>query len=77
MNPSSPRTHTPSEPRKFGNGTWSCCARSHSRPADASPLIKASYEALYPHVSEWEEDVPDVTTEILFGISASPSRITQ
>lgn len=70
MNPSS-RVHIPAEPRKFNNGTWSCCARTHERPADASERLKATYEALYPHVTEWEDIIPDGTTEILFGISTA------
>lgn len=67
MNTASQLTHVPAPPRKFNNGTWSCCARSHSRPADVSPLMKAYYEALYPHITEWDDDVADSTTEILFG----------
>jgi hypothetical protein len=61
-------------PRRFNNGTWSCCARSHSRPENLTAAQRLAYEALYPHITDWEEELPDGTTDIIFGIgSAEPA----
>ena len=64
-------------PRKFSNGSWSCCARTHSRPTDGPAEMITAYEALYPHVTEWDDDIADHTTEILFGIAAGPVTTTR
>lgn len=58
-------------PRQFRNGTWSCCARSHSRPEGLNEEMKSAYSALYPHVSDWTDDMPDGTVEIIFGVAQS------
>lgn len=63
-----PNTDTPTAPRKFNNDTWSCCARSHARPENLTETLRNAYAALYPHVTEWDDTLPDATTEILFGI---------
>lgn len=61
-------------PKQFRNGTWSCCARTHSRPEGLNDRMKHAYEALYPHVNEWTDDLPDATLEIIFGV-AQPQRL--
>lgn len=66
--PASPLTRVVAPPRQFRNGTWSCCAGTHRRPQNLTPRMKRAYEELYPHVKDWVDDLPDATTEILFGI---------
>jgi hypothetical protein len=60
------------QPRQFTNGTWSCCARAHERPESLNETQRFAYESLYPHVTEWDDTLPDGTTEILFGIAETP-----
>lgn len=55
--------------KQFRNGTWSCCARTHSRPEGLDERMKRTYEALYPHVHQWTDDLPDATLEIIFGVA--------
>lgn len=61
-------------PKQFRNGTWSCCARTHSRPEGLDDRMKRTYEALYPHVNEWTDDLPDPTLEIIFGVAKTSRR---
>lgn len=60
------------EAKQFRNGTWSCCARAHSRPENLTDRMKKTYEALYPHVYDWSDDLPDGTLEIIFGVGKNP-----
>jgi hypothetical protein len=34
--------------------------------------MKKTYEALYPHVYDWNDDLPDGTLEIIFGVGKNP-----